>query len=109
MYQVDPRDDDLTAVTWRYAPSSREHPMCYLIDREPGVRRLVAALLESCRIDVEVFDSLDRIPQAPRDREPDLVLIDATVNPSDALELVEKLAVARLLCPVQLLTGLSPV
>jgi EAL domain-containing protein (putative c-di-GMP-specific phosphodiesterase class I) len=109
MYQVDPRDDDFTAVTWRYAPSSRKHPMCYLIDREPGVRRLVAALLESCRIDVEVFDSLDRIPQAPRDREPDLLLIDATVNPSDALELVEKLAIARLLCPVQLLTGLSPV
>ena len=81
----------------------------YLIDREPGVRRLVGALLKSCRIDVEMFNSLSEMTEAPRYRDPDLVLIDATVNPSDALALVEQLATARLLCPVQLLTGLSPV
>ena len=64
MDQAEPRDDD-PAVTWRYAASSREHPLCYLVDREPGVRRLVSALLESCRIDVEMFDSLDEMMAGP--------------------------------------------
>ena len=81
-----PNDGELT---WRYARSSREHPLCYLVDREPGVRRLVSALLEACRIGVEIFDSLDEMMAGPHGREPDLVLIDVTVNPSDALEMVE--------------------
>jgi len=109
MYQIEPRDDDLAAVTWRYAPSSREHPLCYLVDREPGVRRLVSTLLKTCRIGVEIFDSLDEMMAGPHGREPDLVLIDVTVNPSDALEMVERLATSRIFCPVQILTGLSPV
>ena len=101
-----PNDGELT---WRYARSSREHPLCYLVDREPGVRRLVRALLEACRIGVEIFDSLDEMMAGPHGRGPDLVLIDVTVNPSDALEMVERLATSRIFCPVQILTGLSPV
>ena len=101
-----PNDGELI---WRYARSSSERPLCYLVDREPGVRRLVSTLLETCRIGVEIFDSLDEMMAGPHGRGPDLVLIDVTVNPSDALAMVEKLATSRIFCPVQILTGLSPV
>jgi hypothetical protein len=67
-------------------------------DREPGVRRLVSTLLETCRIGVEIFDSLDEMMAGPHGRGPDLVLIDVTVNPSDALEMVERLATSRIFC-----------
>ena len=110
MFQVgQPKLDESADIAWRYGPSTSEHPLCYLVDREPGVRRLVTSLLEKCRIGVEMFDSLAEMTAAPRRRDPDLVLIDVTVNASDALELVERLAACRILCPVQILTGLSPV
>jgi EAL domain-containing protein (putative c-di-GMP-specific phosphodiesterase class I) len=103
-----PNNGAVSDVTWRHAPSSSETPLCYLVDREPGVRRLVTSLLERCRVDVEIFDTLADMPAAPRSRDPDLVLIDVTVGAPDALELVGKLATSRIACPVQILSGLSP-
>jgi len=102
-------DNNISDLSWRYARTARERPLCYLVDREPGVRRLVGSLLESCRIGVEMFDSLAEMRAAPGCRDPDLVLIDITTSAADALGMVERLATSGILCPVQILSGLSPV
>jgi len=96
-------------LSWCDARFTRETPVCYLLDREPGMRQLVTSLMESCRVNTEVFDSLADMPAPGPDCGPDLVLIDVTANASDALTLIDQLATSGIACPLQMLSGLNPV
>jgi EAL domain-containing protein (putative c-di-GMP-specific phosphodiesterase class I) len=93
----------------RHARCTRAIPFCYLIDREPGIRRMVASLMVSCGVVTRVFDTLADMPAPAPGDEPDLVLVDVTANTSDALTLIDQLAAAPIACAVQLLSGLNPV
>ena len=84
-------------------------PVCYLVDREPGMRRLVASVLESFKIDVKLFDTLTDMMAAPWTREPDLVFLDVTVGGSEGVEMIDRLAEAGAKYPIQILSGLNPV
>jgi EAL domain-containing protein (putative c-di-GMP-specific phosphodiesterase class I)/FixJ family two-component response regulator len=84
-------------------------PVCYLVDREPGVRRLVASVLESFKIDVKLFDTLTDMMGAPWTREPDLVFLDVTVGGSEGVEMIDRLAGTGAKYPIQILSGLNPV
>lgn len=84
-------------------------PVCYVVDREPGVRRLVASVLESFRIDVKLFDTLTDMMGAPWTREPDLVFLDVTVGGSEGVEMIDRLAETGAKYPIQILSGLNPV
>jgi EAL domain-containing protein (putative c-di-GMP-specific phosphodiesterase class I)/CheY-like chemotaxis protein len=84
-------------------------PVCYLVDREPGIRRLVASVLESFKIDVELFDTLTDMMGAPWTREPDLVFLDVTVGGSEGVEMIDRLAETGAKYPIQILSGLNPV
>src|SRR5262245_50665229 len=89
----------------RPARPTRQNPLCYLIDREPGIRRMITSLLVSYGIGTKAFDSLADMPGG----DPDLVVVDVTTNASDALTLIDQLAAAPIACAVQLLSGLNPV
>jgi EAL domain-containing protein (putative c-di-GMP-specific phosphodiesterase class I)/FixJ family two-component response regulator len=84
-------------------------PVCYLVDREPGIRRLVSSALESFKIDVELFDTLTDMMGAPWSREPDLVFLDVTVGGSEGVEMIDRLAGTGAKYPIQILSGLNPV
>jgi EAL domain-containing protein (putative c-di-GMP-specific phosphodiesterase class I)/CheY-like chemotaxis protein len=84
-------------------------PVCYLVDREPGIRRLVASVLESFKIDVKLFDTLTDMMGAPWTREPDLVFLDVTVGGSEGVEMIDRLAETGAKYPIQILSGLNPV
>lgn len=87
-----------------------EAPLCYLIDCEPGVRRLTSSVCERYQIDLKTFDTVNEIDVAPPSgRDPDLILLDVTFAASLALKIISKLASAKIECPVQLLSGLNPV
>jgi len=84
-------------------------PVCYLVDREPGIRRLVASALESFKIDVKLFDTLADMMGVPWTREPDLVFLDVTVGGSEGVEMIDRLAETGAKYPIQILSGLNPV
>jgi EAL domain-containing protein (putative c-di-GMP-specific phosphodiesterase class I)/FixJ family two-component response regulator len=84
-------------------------PVCYVVDREPGIRRLVSSALESFKIDVKLFDTLTDMMGAPWTCEPDLVFIDVTVGGSEGVEMIDRLAETGAKYPIQILSGLNPV
>src|ERR1700730_2555508 len=84
-------------------------PVCYVVDREPGLRRLVSSALESFKIDVKLFDTLSDMMGAPWPREPDLVFLDVTVGGSEGVEMIDRLAETGAKYPIQILSGLNPV
>jgi EAL domain-containing protein (putative c-di-GMP-specific phosphodiesterase class I)/FixJ family two-component response regulator len=84
-------------------------PVCYVVDREPGIRRLVTSVLESFKIDVKLFDTLTDMMGAPWTREPDLVFLDVTVGGSEGVEMIDRLAETGAKYPIQILSGLNPV
>ena len=84
-------------------------PVCYVVDREPGLRRLVSSALESFKIDVKLFDTLSDMMGAPWTCEPDLVFLDVTVGGSEGVEMIDRLAETGAKYPIQILSGLNPV
>jgi EAL domain-containing protein (putative c-di-GMP-specific phosphodiesterase class I)/FixJ family two-component response regulator len=84
-------------------------PVCYVVDREPGIRRLVASALESFKVDVKLHDTLTEMMGAPWTREPDLVFLDVTVGGSEGVEMIDRLAETGAKYPIQILSGLNPV
>ena len=84
-------------------------PVCYVVDREPGIRRLVASVLELFKIEVKLFDTLTEMMGAPWTREPDLVFLDVTVGGSEGVEMIDRLAETGAKYPIQILSGLNPV
>jgi EAL domain-containing protein (putative c-di-GMP-specific phosphodiesterase class I)/FixJ family two-component response regulator len=84
-------------------------PVCFVVDREPGICRLVSSALESFKIDVKLFDTLADMMGAPWSREPDLVFLDVTVGGSEGVEMIDRLAETGAKYPIQILSGLNPV
>ncbi len=89
-------------------PAKSGSKLCCLIDAEVGVRHAVSASLERLGIEVEAFDTLADFLRTTG-RKPDLVIVDITTSAPGALELIGNLALARIPCPVQILSGLNPV
>ena len=96
-------------ISRRYTPSLREVPLCYLLDSEPGMRRLVMSLLTECGTTVLPFDSLADMAASASGVGPDLVLVDVTASVDAALTLIDGLATSKIACPVQMFSGLNPV
>jgi EAL domain-containing protein (putative c-di-GMP-specific phosphodiesterase class I)/CheY-like chemotaxis protein len=84
-------------------------PVCYVVDCEPGTRRLVSSALESFKIDVKLFDTLADMMGAPWTHEPDLVFLDVTVGGSEGVEMIDRLAESGAKYPIQIISGLNPV
>jgi EAL domain-containing protein (putative c-di-GMP-specific phosphodiesterase class I)/CheY-like chemotaxis protein len=84
-------------------------PLCYLVDRDVGVRRQVSSVLETLGVGVAVFDDLSQMLEARRRAEPDVVLIDITVGGTSGVEMIDVMAGAGMACPVQIMSGLNPV
>jgi EAL domain-containing protein (putative c-di-GMP-specific phosphodiesterase class I)/FixJ family two-component response regulator len=84
-------------------------PVCYVVDREPGIRRLITSALESFKIEVKLFDTLAEMMGAPWTRDPDLVFLDVTVGGSEGVEMIDRLAETGAKYPIQILSGLNPV
>ena len=84
-------------------------PVCYVVDREPGLRRLVSSALESFKIDVKLFDTLSDMMGAPWTCGPDLLFLDVTVGGSEGVEMIDRLAETGAKYPIQILSGLNPV
>ncbi|MBV8835854.1 MAG: EAL domain-containing protein [Alphaproteobacteria bacterium] len=104
-----PPGDAAQDVIWRPALADGEAPLCYLIDCEPGVRRLVGSVLDRYGVALQSFDTLEEMESSRQRCEPQLVLVDVTCAVSAALALVDRLAAAAIACPVQLISGLNPV
>jgi EAL domain-containing protein (putative c-di-GMP-specific phosphodiesterase class I) len=84
-------------------------PLCYLLDCEQSVRRLVGAVADSFRIELEVFATVQEMLRANPGRKPDLIVLDATVAGTEGVEIIDRLAAARFSCPIQIVSGLTPV
>lgn len=104
-----PPADAAAGAICQPALAGSEAPLCYLIDSEPGVRRLVGSVLDRFGVALQSFETLDEMEPSRQRREPQLLLLDATCAVSAALALVDQLAATAIACPVQLLTGLNPV
>ena len=91
----------------RHAVTVREGgPTCFVLDREPGVRRLVSAVVSDLGVRADQFDSLPLLLDAVSRHAPDVIFLDIG---SDGADCIEALQVAQVGCPVQLMSGLNAV
>jgi EAL domain-containing protein (putative c-di-GMP-specific phosphodiesterase class I) len=89
------------------APIAPAQPVCFLVEQEAGVRRLVSSVLEPLCIAVAQFGTLSEMLKAAEKIHPDIIFLDVTVGGSGGIDLIRTLGEARIECPVQLMSGLN--
>jgi FixJ family two-component response regulator len=75
------------------------------VDDEESVRRALARLLRSARLDAETFPSGDEFLETVLEHPPDCVVLDLHMPKLDGFQVQSWLAKARLRIPVIVITG----
>jgi EAL domain-containing protein (putative c-di-GMP-specific phosphodiesterase class I) len=81
-------------------------PSCFVVDREPGARRLIASVVDDLGLRAEQFDDIPQMLEAAAQRRPDLLFLDLGPDGSKSIAL---LGAVLLGCPVQIMSGLNAV
>jgi len=81
--------------------------ICFLVEQEPGIRRLVSSVLDSLRIRVAQFGTLAEMLKVTGKVRPDLVFLDITIGGSAGINLIRTLGESKIDCPIQLMSGLN--
>jgi len=79
--------------------------LCYVVDDEPAICRLVSVGLQSCGVEAESFGDVPALIAGLARRLPDLVLLDVSLGESDAIEAIRGLANAGVAGRVHLMSG----
>ena len=103
------RADDAKPAAARVATPSDHTPICFVVDSDANIRRMMFAELRGLQVQSDLFEKPAEMLQYCEEVRPDLLFVDITTSLSSAIELVETLAKAQLACPIQIMTGLNPV
>jgi FixJ family two-component response regulator len=83
----------------------RATPLIAVVDDEESVRRALARLLRSARLDAETFPSGDEFLETVLEHPPDCIVLDLHMPKLDGFQVQSWLARARLQIPVIVITG----
>ncbi len=86
------------------SPSGRL-PLCYIVDDEPAIGRLLATALNHCGATAERFVDVGSMMDGLRRRSPDLIFLDISLGNSDAIDAIRGLAEHGFAGVVQLMSG----
>jgi EAL domain-containing protein (putative c-di-GMP-specific phosphodiesterase class I)/CheY-like chemotaxis protein len=91
------------------AAEANPMPICFVVDSDANIRRLMFAELRGLQVQSDLFETAPEMLKYAEKVRPDLLFVDITTSLSSAVELIGLLAMAQLPCPVQIMTGLNPV
>lgn len=83
-------------------------PFCFVVDDEPGIRRIVTYTLREFGISAAEFEDACGVMMDIDKRPPDLVFLDVSLNGSDAIDVIRALGDKNFRGAVQLMSGKDP-
>lgn len=86
----------------------KEKPFCFVVDDEPGIRRIVSYTLREFGITAAEFEDACGVMMDFDKRTPDLVFLDVSLNGSDAIDVIRTLGEKNFRGAVQLMSGKDP-
>lgn len=89
-----------------------EHPemqkLCFVVDDNEAIQRLVVRSAEMCQVRVRAFDSLALLRAGLEVETPDLILMDVLLGDADAVGAIKDLKAAGYAGALQLISGCAP-
>ncbi len=89
------------------AADAAKMPLCFVVDREPWARQIISSVLRDMNIEVEGFETPDKMLAQYHKKRPQLIFFDVTVGGSEANGCLEMLQSAGVECPIHLISGLN--
>lgn len=86
----------------------QQKPFCFVVDDEPGIRRIVSFTLREFGITASEFEDACGVMMDIDKRTPDLVFLDVSLNGSDAIDVIRTLGDKNFRGAVQLMSGKDP-
>lgn len=81
-------------------------PSCFVVDRDPGTRRLIASVLDDLGLCADQFDDIPQMLEAAARGRPDLLFVDLGPDGTKSIALLGAVLCG---CQVQLMSGLNAV
>jgi EAL domain-containing protein (putative c-di-GMP-specific phosphodiesterase class I)/CheY-like chemotaxis protein len=80
-------------------------PLCYIVDDEPEIGKLIAASLKGAGIQTKTFESAKLLMEGLTQRHPQLIFLDISLARSDAVEVLRELAKVGYKGQINLMSG----
>jgi EAL domain-containing protein (putative c-di-GMP-specific phosphodiesterase class I)/CheY-like chemotaxis protein len=87
------------------APAAATRRKCFVVDDEPGIRKVFYAALGACDVDLRGFSSAQELLDGWRPEHPDLIFLDIALDRSDAIDVIRALATHKYRGAVQVVSG----
>ena len=82
-------------------------PLCFVVDDEPGICHFICATLDDLGVDAVSFRNVSQLFDGLRQRSPDLIFLDVSLERSDAVEAIRGLSERNFRGVIQLISGLD--
>lgn len=80
-------------------------PLCYVVDDEAGIRHMISYIIREQGIATREFESTAPLLDAVAKTAPDLIILDLSLEGSDAVDAIRGLDLLGYCGPVQLISG----
>jgi EAL domain-containing protein (putative c-di-GMP-specific phosphodiesterase class I)/FixJ family two-component response regulator len=82
-------------------------PLCFVVDDEPGICHFICAALDDLGVDTASFRNVSQLFEGLRQRSPDLIFLDVSLERSDAVDAIRGLSELNFRGVIQLISGLD--
>jgi EAL domain-containing protein (putative c-di-GMP-specific phosphodiesterase class I)/FixJ family two-component response regulator len=89
----------------KHAFSQLNKPLCFVVEDEPEIGRLIATVLKTMGIEVEEFRNVHSLMNGLNRRHPQHIFLDISLEKSDAIEAIYGLSKLQYLGTVNLMSG----
>lgn len=87
------------------APQPENHRLCFVVDDEESVRKLLSRIVTRAGLEVSGFADASTVLQALKTQHPGIIFLDVSLERSDAIEVIRGLGSVRFGGFVQLMSG----
>ena len=104
------KDERLKSVKFTGDPSTKAKgspPLFYVVDDEPGICHFICAALDDLGVDTASFGNVSQLFEGFRQRCPDLIFLDVSLERSDAVDAIRGLSERNFGGVIQLISGLD--
>jgi EAL domain-containing protein (putative c-di-GMP-specific phosphodiesterase class I)/FixJ family two-component response regulator len=82
-------------------------PLCFVVDDEPGICHFICATLDDVGVDTASFGNVSQLFEGLKQRSPDLIFLDVSLERSDAVDAIRGLSDLNFSGVIQLISGLD--
>src|SRR5947209_6130606 len=87
------------------APRTAARRKCLIVDDEPAISNLLYGALGTLKLDLAGVGSLKEVLAGWRPEHPDIIVLDITLDRSDAIDVIRALAARKFRGAVLLISG----